>query len=264
MKSTLRLDKLLAHTGFGTRSEIKQLVKKGAVHVNDRPVKDSGAQVNPELDRIKVNGQEVYYREFIYLMLNKPQGVVSATEDNRDRTVVDLLDASHAHFEPFPVGRLDKDTEGLLLLTNDGKLAHNLLSPRKHVPKTYFAEVEGAVTEEDAQAFRAGVTLDDGYVTMPAQLNILHTGDPANGRVSKIELTIMEGKFHQVKRMFQAVGKRVVFLKRISMGPLLLDEYLSPGEYRELTATELLQLQQAHAGGSDADTANMEQESEGS
>jgi len=247
MKSTLRLDKLLAHTGYGTRSEIKQLVKKGAVRLNDRPVKDSGAQVNPELDQVTVNGQEVHYREFIYLMLNKPQGVISATEDTRDRTVIDLLEEQYARFEPFPVGRLDKDTEGLLLLTNDGKLAHNLLSPRKHVPKTYFAEVEGAVTDADARAFAAGVELDDGYVTMPASLTILQTGE-ANGSLSKIELTIMEGKFHQVKRMFQAVGKRVVFLKRMSMGPLLLDEYLSPGEYRELTGAELLQLQQAHAG----------------
>ncbi|OXM84103.1 pseudouridine synthase [Paenibacillus rigui] len=256
MKATLRLDKLLSHTGFGSRSEIKLLVKKGLVMVNDRLVKDSGVQVNPGRDRITVDGEAVQYREFIYLMLNKPQGVISATEDTRDRTVIDLLDASHAHFEPFPVGRLDKDTEGLLLLTNDGKLAHNLLSPRKHVPKTYFAEVEGAVTEEDAEAFARGVALDDGYVTMPARLNILATGNPHTGQVSKIELTIMEGKFHQVKRMFQAVGKRVVFLKRISMGTLLLDEHLSPGEYRELSETELLQLQQANAGGTDIHTPN--------
>ncbi|WP_028547836.1 pseudouridine synthase [Paenibacillus sp. UNC451MF] len=246
MKQTMRLDKLLAHTGYGSRSEIKIMVKRGAIRVNDRPAKDSGIQVNPQIDVITVDGDIVRYREFIYVMLNKPQGVISATEDTRDRTVIDLLDEESAHFQPFPVGRLDKDTEGLLLLTNDGKLAHNLLSPRKHIPKTYFAEVEGAVTEEDGKLFAQGVQLDDGYVTMPAQLVILKPGDPDLGIVSKIELTIMEGKFHQVKRMFQAVGKRVVFLKRISMGPLLLDEHLLPGEYRELTENELLQLREAN------------------
>ncbi|WP_281886107.1 pseudouridine synthase [Paenibacillus sp. YYML68] len=250
MKTTLRLDKLLAHSGFGTRSEIKLLVKRGAITVNGKPIKDSGLQVHPERDDIQVEGEKVRYREFVYLMLNKPQGVVSATEDNRDRTVIDLVDAEYAHFELFPVGRLDKDTEGLLLLTNDGKLAHNLLSPRKHVPKTYYAKVEGAVNERDQEAFRAGVTLDDGYETMPAELRILLKGDPSAGLLSEIELTIMEGKFHQVKRMFEAVGKKVVFLKRLSMGPLKLDPELSTGECRELMEEELQQLQ-AHGSGSE-------------
>jgi 16S rRNA pseudouridine516 synthase len=222
------------------------MVKNGLIQVNDRPIKDGGMQVHPEQDRITVDGQIVRYREFMYLMLNKPQGVISATEDSRERTVLDLLDESYAHYELFPVGRLDKDTEGLLLLTNDGKLAHNLLSPRKHVAKMYFAEVDGLVTVKDQEIFQSGVTLDDGYLTMPAQLNILEAGDPDKGAVAKIELTIQEGKFHQVKRMFEAVGKRVVFLKRISMGTLLLDEYLTPGAYRELTEIELAQLQLAH------------------
>ncbi|MCU6794816.1 rRNA pseudouridine synthase [Paenibacillus sp. WQ 127069] len=246
MKQTMRLEKLLAHAGHGTRSEIKRMVKNGLIQVNDRPIKDGGMQVHPEQDRITVDGQIVRYREFMYLMLNKPQGVISATEDSRERTVLDLLDESYAHYELFPVGRLDKDTEGLLLLTNDGKLAHNLLSPRKHVAKMYFAEVDGLVTVKDQEIFQSGVTLDDGYLTMPAQLNILEAGDPDKGVVAKIELTIQEGKFHQVKRMFEAVGKRVVFLKRISMGTLLLDEYLAPGAYRELTEIELAQLQLAH------------------
>ncbi|CAG7624784.1 Ribosomal large subunit pseudouridine synthase B [Paenibacillus solanacearum] len=245
MKATMRLDKLLAHTGYGTRSEIKLLVKRGAVSVNDKTAKDSGMQVQPDRDRIMVEGEPVAYRQFVYLMLNKPQGVVSATEDTRDRTVLDLLGDEYAHFEIFPVGRLDKDTEGLLLLTNDGKLAHNLLSPRKHVPKTYYAEVDGAVGADDAEAFARGVTLDDGYVTMPARLNILHGGNPDQGQRSIIELTLMEGKFHQVKRMFQAVGKKVVFLKRLSMGPLVLDPALRTGQSRELTAAELEQLVQA-------------------
>ncbi|MNI16275.1 Ribosomal large subunit pseudouridine synthase B [compost metagenome] len=246
MKQTQRLDKILAHMGYGSRSELKVLTKAGAIMVNSIKVKDSGLQVNPNLDKITVHGQEVIYREFVYLMLNKPQGVISATEDKYDRTVIDLLDEAYTPFEVFPVGRLDKDTEGLLLLTNDGKLAHNLLSPRKHVNKTYYAKVEWEVGEEDRLAFEQGVTFDDGYLTMPAQLRILNNGSEMLERTSEIELTIMEGKFHQVKRMFQAVGKKVVYLKRISMGPLVLDEQLALGEMRELTDDELDSLKKAH------------------
>ncbi|MDU0204093.1 pseudouridine synthase [Paenibacillus sp. MAH-36] len=246
MKQTQRLDKILAHVGIGSRSELKRLAKEGAIYVNGAKIKDSGMQVNPDKDIIQVNGETVRYREFVYLMMNKPQGVVSATEDNRDRTVVDLLDTAYAPFEVFPVGRLDKDTEGFLLLTNDGKLAHNLLSPRKHVPKTYFAKVEWEVTEKDIEAFSHGVTLDDGYETLPGILKILSVGKQANGVLSEIELTIMEGKFHQVKRMFQAVDKRVAYLKRISMGPLALDPNLALGQVRELTDEELTALRNAH------------------
>lgn len=237
MKRTMRLDKLLAHAGFGTRSEIKLAVKRGAVTVNGRTVKDSGCQVDSERDDIAVDGERAVYREFVYLMLNKPPGVVSATEDNRDRTVIDLVADEYGHMELFPVGRLDKDTEGLLLLTNDGKLAHRLLSPKKHVPKTYYAEVEGKVGDDDARAFAAGVALDDGYVTMPARLRVLDV--PTASGLSHVELTIMEGKFHQVKRMFQAVGKKVVYLRRIAMGPLQLDRELALGTYRELEEAEL-------------------------
>ncbi|CAN7645154.1 pseudouridine synthase [Paenibacillus sp. LjRoot153] len=246
MKQTQRLDKILAHVGVGTRSELKRLAKEGAIYVNGVKVKDSGMQVNPDKDTITVNGEVVTYREFVYLMMNKPQGVVSATEDNRDRTVVDLLDEEYAPFEVFPVGRLDKDTEGFLLLTNDGKLAHNLLSPRKHVPKTYYAKVEWEVNDADREAFSQGVTLDDGYETLPGDLKILQTGNEAAGIPSEIELTIMEGKFHQVKRMFQAVGKQVVFLKRISMGPLVLDPDLALGQVRELSVEELSSLRNAN------------------
>ncbi|MCY9664150.1 rRNA pseudouridine synthase [Paenibacillus alginolyticus] len=245
MKQTQRLDKILAHVGIGTRSELKRLAKEGVIFVNGVKVKDSGMQVNPDTDIITVNGEPVLYREFVYLMMNKPQGVVSATEDNRDRTVVDLLDKAYAPFEVFPVGRLDKDTEGFLLLTNDGKLAHNLLSPRKHVPKTYFAKVEWEVSESDREAFSQGVTLDDGYETLPGILKILKTGKESENELSEIELTIMEGKFHQVKRMFQAVGKKVVYLKRISMGPLELDPSLALGQVRELSKDELFALQNA-------------------
>jgi 16S rRNA pseudouridine516 synthase len=238
VKQTMRLDKLLAHSGYGTRSEIKLLVKRGGVQVNRKKAKDSGQQVNPEQDEVLVDGEKVVYREFVYLMLHKPPGYVSATEDTRDPTVLDLIGGEYSHFDLFPVGRLDKDTEGLLLLTNDGKLAHELLSPKKHVPKTYFARVSGGpVGAEDAEAFREGVRLDDGYVTLPAQLNILEPGGA--GTEARIELTIMEGKFHQVKRMFEAVGKKVVYLKRISMGSLSLDHTLALGAYRELTEEEL-------------------------
>lgn len=244
MKKTMRLDKILSHMGLGTRSEIKKWAKQGYITVNDHVVKDSGMQVDPDLDRIRLGDEEVRYREFIYIMLNKPPGVVSATEDRYDRTVIDLLADDARVFAPFPVGRLDKDTVGLLLLTNDGKLAHELLSPRKHVPKTYFAHVAGDVGEADIRAFQAGVALDDGYVTKPAELRILSKQEEQAGTLSKIELTIMEGKFHQVKRMFEAVGKQVVYLKRISMGALQLDTALPEGHYRELTAEEFACLTQ--------------------
>lgn len=225
---------MLSNIGHGSRKEVKKLLKDGAVQVNEKVVKDPGYHVDTEKDSITVHGEEAQYREFIYLMMNKPPGVISATEDDRDETVIDLLELDDSIFEPFPVGRLDKDTEGLLLITNDGQLAHRLLSPKKHVPKTYFAVIEGEVTEEDILAFKEGVVLDDGYETKPAKLNILKSGIR-----SDIELTITEGKFHQVKRMFQSVGKRVVYLQRLTMGPLSLDESLELGEYRELTEEEL-------------------------
>ncbi|GGF69927.1 pseudouridine synthase [Paenibacillus albidus] len=237
-----RLDKVLSHMGAGSRSDIRKQAKQGLITVNGVPVKDSGMHVDPYQDQIEVGGEVFIYREYIYLMMNKPPGVLSATEDKRDRTVVDLLKHEYAVFEPFPVGRLDKDTVGLLLLTNDGKLAHELLSPRKHVPKTYEATVEGEVDADDVAAFAAGVELDDGYLTQPARLTILGR-ERGSKVISFISLTITEGKFHQVKRMFQAVGKKVTFLKRVSMGELKLDESLTPGAYRELTAQELGLLQ---------------------
>ena len=172
-------------------------------------------------------------------MLNKPDGYISATFDKRDPIVLDLIDKEALIFEPFPVGRLDKDTEGLLVLTNDGQLAHRVLSPKKHVPKTYYAKVEGVVTEEDVKAFADGVILDDGYETMPAELEILKSDE-----ISEIELTIHEGKFHQVKRMFESVGKKVVYLKRLSMGKLKLDEGLALGKYRELTEEEVKMIEE--------------------
>jgi 16S rRNA pseudouridine516 synthase len=230
----LRIDKMLANLGYGSRKEVKQLLKSGAVKVDDVVVKDPKQHIDTAKQTVTLNGDTIEYKEFIYLMMNKPQGVLSATEDSNTETVIDLLELEDQVYEPFPVGRLDKDTEGLLLITNDGQLAHRLLSPKKHVPKTYFAVIDGEVTEDDIKAFASGVTLDDGYETKPGDLNILKSGIR-----SDIELTITEGKFHQVKRMFEAVGKRVVYLKRISMGPLPLDETLELGEYRELTDEEV-------------------------
>ncbi|AVD36286.1 pseudouridine synthase [Clostridioides difficile] len=234
MAKKQRIDKILSNLGYGSRSEIKKYCKQGSVVVNGSEVSNPGTQVDTENDEILFNGEEVIYREYIYLMMNKPDGYVSATTDKYDPTVLDLIDLSYLAFEPFPVGRLDKDTEGLLVLTNDGKLSHRVLSPKKHVPKTYYAKIDGVVTEEDVEAFLEGVVLDDGYKTMPSQLNILKSDDE-----SEIELTIHEGKFHQVKRMFESVGKKVVYLKRLSMGNLKLDESLELGEYRELTDEEI-------------------------
>lgn len=230
----MRIDKVLANLGYGSRKEVKKLLKDGAVTVNEKVIKDAKEHVDPNADTITVYGEVIEYKEYIYLMMNKPAGVISATEDGNEETVIDLLEPEDVIFSPFPVGRLDKDTEGLLLLTNDGQLAHRLLSPKKHVPKTYFAVIDQEVTEADAAAFRLGVTLDGGYVTKPGELKILKSGIR-----SDIELTITEGKFHQVKRMFQAIGKQVVYLQRISMGPLELDESLELGQYRELTDDEI-------------------------
>ncbi|MCD2503254.1 rRNA pseudouridine synthase [Clostridium sp. NSJ-145] len=230
-----RLDKILANLGYGTRKELKKIVRNGIVEVNGIVVKDSAMQVDPEKDKIVINGEEIYYREFIYLMMNKPDGVVSATYDNRDETVVDLLEVEHQVFEPFPVGRLDKDTVGLLLLTNDGELNHRLISPKWKVDKVYFAKIDKEVTEADIKAFQKGITLDDGYVCKEAKLEI----QSASEEGSEVLVTIQEGKFHQVKRMFEAVGKKVVYLKRIEFGTLKLDEELEEGEYRELTEEEI-------------------------
>lgn len=234
MGKKMRVDKLLSNVGVASRSELKKYCKQGLISVNGKVINNPGVQVDSESDDIRFNGEKIVYREFVYIMLNKPDGYISATFDKYDPIVLDLIDQSYLVFEPFPVGRLDKDTEGLLVLTNDGQLAHRVLSPKKHVPKTYYAKIQGKVTEEDILAFEKGVILDDGYETMPSQLKILKSDD-----MSEIELTIHEGKFHQVKRMFESVGKKVVYLKRLSMGKLKLDESLKLGEYRELTEEEV-------------------------
>ncbi|ARK31777.1 pseudouridine synthase [Halalkalibacter krulwichiae] len=230
----MRIDKLLANMGYGTRKDVKKLLKSGGVHVNGETIKEGKKHINTDSDLVTVYGEEVEYKPYIYLMLNKPQGVISATEDLEHETVIDLLLYEHAMYEPFPVGRLDKDTEGFLLITNDGQFSHALMSPKKHVPKTYIATVKGMVTDVDVQRFKEGVTLDDGYVTKPGELKVIEQGP-----VSEIELTITEGKYHQVKRMFEAVEKKVLTLKRTKIGKLTLDPELELGTYRELRQEEI-------------------------
>lgn len=232
----LRLDKYLADMGIGTRSEVKKAIGKGLVQVNGSVVKKTETKLDTDKDEVMYCSNPVSYAEYEYYMLNKPAGVISATHDKREQTVVDLI-ADRRRKDLFPVGRLDRDTEGMLLITNDGALAHRLLSPDKHVDKVYYARVHGAVTEKDAEVFRNGVDIGEDSPTLPAELHILSSGDE-----SEIELTIREGKFHQVKRMFQAVGKEVVYLKRLRMGPLSLDGTLKPGQYRKLTQKELEEL----------------------
>lgn len=230
-----RLDKVLGNMGYGTRKEIKSVCKAGQVLVNGDIVKDSATKVDPAKDIIEINGEKVNYRQFIYLLLNKPAGVVSATFDNHDETVIDLLDPEYQIFEPFPVGRLDKDTVGFLLLTNDGELNHKLISPKNHVNKVYYAEIDKPVTDTDAAAFKKGIVIDDGYKCMPGELEIISSTEDG----SEVYVTIQEGKFHQVKRMFEALNKSVVFLKRVKFGPMELDGNLEEGEYRELTDEEV-------------------------
>ena len=229
----MRLDKFLCELGIGTRSEVKNKIKNGLVQVEGVNKVTPEYKLDIEKDKVYYNGSLLQYAEFEYYMLNKPAGCVSATSDNLHKTVLELIDTK-VRKDLFPVGRLDIDTEGLLLITNDGALAHQLLSPKKHVDKTYYAEIEGMITNEDVVAFKEGLDIGENTLTLPAKLVILESGT-----ISKIEVTIQEGKYHQVKRMFEAVGKRVVYLKRLSMGTLTLDETLKPGEYRQLTPEEI-------------------------
>ena len=237
----MRLDKYLADMGEGTRQEVKKYIRRGSVTVNGELVRSPERKVD-ERDQVCLDGRKVSYAAEEYFMLNKPAGVVSATEDKRDRTVLDLIQYKKRK-DLFPVGRLDKDTEGLLLITNDGALSHRLLSPRHHVDKTYYVEVQGHVTEENRAAFQRGVNIgteEEPLVTMPARLEILEAGRS----LSRVRLTIREGKFHQVKRMFLSQGMEVTYLKRESMGSLRLDDSLAPGEYRPLTEHEIKRLKE--------------------
>lgn len=239
MEKMIRLDKFLVEMNQGSRSQIKEAAKKGRIQVNGRIEKKTERKIMPSEDEVLLDGALITYHKYEYYMLHKPQGVVSATEDKRHKTVIDLLDGEK-RYDLFPVGRLDIDTEGLLLLTNDGDLAHRLLAPKKHVDKTYLAHVSGTLPSDSVQKIAAGMTLTDGTEVKPGKLEICGS---LEADLTEIRLTIQEGKFHQVKRMFEALGCKVVYLKRLSMGSLVLDEALEPGAYRKLTEEELTELQ---------------------
>lgn len=232
-QKTQRIDKILALSGYGSRKNVKKLIKAGQVHINGNIVVDAAFQVNPSVDQIAVAGQDLIFHEHVYIMMNKPEGVISSTHDTKDTTVIDLLEGEYSHRNLFPVGRLDKDAQGLILLTDDGKLAHRLLSPKNQVQKTYYVEVDGKLDESDIKAFAQGIQLED-FITLPSKLDILESGD-----ISRCYVTICEGKFHQIKQMMKARGKKVIFLKRLSIGALKLDEKLLPGNWRELTKEEI-------------------------
>lgn len=232
-KKKMRIDKYLSNMGIGSRTEVKKYIKNGFVTVRGKVIRDPGELVSSEAE-VFFEGEQVIYKEFVYWMMNKPQGVISATEDLRQSTVLELLDPRDRRDGIFPVGRLDKDTEGLLLLTNDGKLAHNMLAPKKHVEKEYYVKVEGKVSEQDIRSFEEGIRLGDDTLCKSAVLQIIKADD-----ISQVRVIIREGKFHQIKRMFESLGKKVIYLKRLRMGELLLDERLDLGEYRELSEEEM-------------------------
>ena len=232
----MRLDKFLVACAVGSRTEVKNLLKAGRVTVNGKKEKSAKLQIDEERDEIRFDGQMMEYEEFVYYMMNKPQGVISATEDSIHRTVLDLLDDIARTKEVFPVGRLDIDTHGLLLLTNDGQLAHALLSPKRHVDKTYLAQINGVMTDEDIETFAQGIPLKD-FTCQPAKLELVSVDTEKNQ--SLVRVTIAEGKFHQVKRMVAYCGKEVVDLQRLTMGTLTLDEDLKRGGWRRLSKEEL-------------------------
>lgn len=232
----MRLDKYLCEMNIGSRSQVKQFIRKGCVTVNDQIVKKPEVHIDENNDNVTVNGKAISYKKYQYYMLNKPAGVVTAVRDTKDKTVMDLFDKSISK-GLFPVGRLDKDTEGLLIITNDGELSHRLTSPSKHVEKTYFVRVDGTVTNEHITLFEKGVNIGGKHMTKPAVLEILNSDN-----ISEVLLTITEGRFHQVKRMFHAVGMNVIYLKRISMGEIELDSNLKLGDYRELTKSEVTKI----------------------
>ena len=247
----MRLDKFLANSGIGTRKEVKEIIKKKKISVNGVFVKDGKIHIDENKDVIKYENKVVGYKPFVYIMMNKPAGVISATEDNYHKTVIDLLKNEYSTYNIFPVGRLDIDTEGLLLLTNDGILSHNLLSPKKHVDKKYYVKIAKSLSENDIKTLENGIKLEENFVTKKAKVEIVCNDSEKesedfnffenknNKNENLVYITISEGKFHQVKRMFKAVNNEVLYLKRVKMGNLLLDEKLELGEYRELTEEEL-------------------------
>lgn len=230
----MRLDKVLTHVGYGSRREVQNLIKSKQVKIDGKCIIKADIQVNPEIQEITVCGHKVHYQAYYYYLLNKPAGYISATEDTKEQTVLELLKPIDKNKALFPVGRLDKDTEGLLILTNDGQFAHNLLAPKKHIDKVYYAKVKGRVEERDKEVIAHGMTLANGTTYKPGQLEIISSGE-----ISEVYVTIQEGKFHQVKEMMKFIGKEVIYLKRIQMGDLKLPDELTLGQYRALTTDEL-------------------------
>lgn len=234
MKKIERIDKIISNMGYGSRKDVRRIIKEGRITINDSIIIDNKIKINPYENRVYIDGKEIIYREYIYIMMNKPQGLVSSTDDPTNKTVLDLLDSKYLIYKPFPVGRLDKDAEGLLFISNDGRLAHEILSPKNQVNKKYYVEVNGYIKDDHIEMFKKGLTLDDGYNTLPSELEII-----SSNIVSKLYLTIQEGKFHQVKRMFESVLMKVIYLKRVSIGKLVLDSSLDLGKYRELSEEEI-------------------------
>lgn len=232
----MRLDRFLAAAGYGTRQEVKKLIRSGKVSVNGERVNNPEVKLDEEHTEVRVDGSLVLYEKYRYIMFHKPSGCVSSAHEKGERSILEYIDETYAS-DLFPVGRLDKDTEGLMLLTNDGDLAHRLLSPSKHVDKKYYAELKKPVIENDIIQFREGIDIGDKDLTIPA---VLETADCA----SHVYITLHEGRYHQIKRMFQALHNEVLYLKRISMKNLLLDESLKPGEYRKLTEDEIKDLKE--------------------
>ena len=232
----MRIDKYLGLTGCASRAEAKKIIRAGGVRINGEAVRSADAKLDPENDRVTFCGKEVVYRRYTYIMMNKPEGVVSATEDGRERTVIDLLPDTVRKTDLFPCGRLDKNTLGLMLITDNGELAHRLLAPKSHVEKKYFFKSKFPLTDEEAHSFENGLTLEDGYETKPAKIEL---GGMGNEGV----ITLVEGKYHQIKRMLEALGNKITYLERISFGPLALDESLDRGEWRYLTEEEIASLE---------------------
>lgn len=232
--AVIRLDKMLSNCGIGSRREIKEYIKYGRIKIDEKVALKSDTKIDTSINDIFVDGKKIIYKKFIYVVMNKPQGVISATEDRKERTVIDILPDKYKNIDLFPVGRLDKDTVGLLILTNDGKFAHDTLSPKKHICKKYFATVLGIVDKDDIDIFSNGVDLGGGEICKSAKLEICNIKD---GKTD-VYVEILEGKFHQIKRMFNSVGKKVIFLKRVQFGGFKLDENLEEGNVRELTEEE--------------------------
>ena len=234
--SSMRIDKFLGVTGCASRTDAKKLIRSGAVTVNGIAVRSADSKLDPEKDMVCFCGKEVVYRKYTYIMMNKPQGVVSATEDGREKTVIDLLPDSMRKTDLFPCGRLDKNTLGLMFITDNGELAHRLLSPKSHVEKKYYFKSKFSLTESEAKSFESGLTLDDGYETKPAKIELYGEGNEG-------VITLAEGKYHQIKRMLEALNNKITYLERISFGPLTLDKELERGEWRYLTDEEISALE---------------------